>query len=285
MKDGTYHRSAASPDPCADTQPSDWAYIAEGGAHIVFSYRGRSETYATRALRARKPSATAEPLVQAEENDVCDRWRRNILPKLLPWQLLTTFSDVILEERWYKELLAMVDVVRPAQRKLTTDLTAKGNRTGVLLEDLTSSEDANGAIAVAIEIKVRYPVSGDLLLSRADVLPGKPKWGFLPCARHLQPPESVSVKSHVSRFRLHQHFRGQLDDPPYDPLDLFSGDKMRIRTAVDGLWKMWEISRGKNNNWKVFIGGKEISPEDVRPRSRCDHRPDSLRSYKRIYCQ
>ncbi|ADV22064.1 inositol-pentakisphosphate 2-kinase [Cryptococcus gattii E566] len=243
MKDGTYHRSAASPDPCADTQPSDWAYIAEGGAHIVFSYRGRSETYATRALRVRKPSATAEPLVQAEENDVCDRWRRNILPKLLPWQLLTTFSDVILEERWYKELLAMVDVVRPAQRKLTTDLTAKGNRTGVLLEDLTSSEDANGAIAVAIEIK--------------------PKWGFLPCARHLQPPESVSVKSHVSRFRLHQHFRGQSDDPPYDPLDLFSGDKMRIRTAVDGLWKMWEISRGKNNNWKVFIGGKEISPEDL----------------------
>lgn len=285
MKDGAYHRPAASPDPCADTQPSDWTYIAEGGAHIVFSYRGRSEAYATRALRVRKPSATTEPLVQAEENDACDRWRRNILPQLLPWQLLTTFSEVILEEWWYNELLAMADVVRPAQRKLATDLTAKGNRTGVLLEDLTSSEDANGAIAVAIEIKVRYPVPGDLLLSRADVLPGKPKWGFLPCARHLQPPESVSIKSHVSRFRLHQHFRGHSDDPPYDPLDLFSGDKMRMRTAIDGLWTMWEISRGKNNNWKVFIGGKEISPEDVRPRSRCDHRSDSLPSYKGIYCQ
>lgn len=38
---------------------------------------------------------------------------------------------------------------------------------------------------------------------------------------------------------------------------------MRMRTALDGLWTMWEISRGKVNNWKVFVGGKEISPDDL----------------------
>ncbi|OWZ78206.1 inositol-pentakisphosphate 2-kinase [Cryptococcus neoformans Tu401-1] len=243
MNDGNHYRTATSPNPSADTQPSDWAYIAEGGAHIVFSYQGQSKTYATRALRVRKPSATTESLAQAEENDVSGQWRRNILPKLVPRQLLTTSREVTLEEGWYKELLAMVDVVRPAQRKSAIDLAAKGDRRGVLLEDLTSNVDDDGAITVAIEIK--------------------PKWGFLPCTGHLQPPESVSIKSHVSRFRLHQHFRGRADDPPYDPLDLFSGDKMRMRTALDGLWTMWEISRGKSNNWKVFIGSKEISPDDL----------------------
>ncbi|OWZ62860.1 inositol-pentakisphosphate 2-kinase [Cryptococcus neoformans] len=243
MNDGNHYRTATSSNPSADTQPSDWAYIAEGGAHIVFSYQGQSKTYATRALRVRKPSATTESLAQAEENDVSGQWRRNILPKLVPRQLLTTSREVTLEEGWYKELLAMVDVVRPAQRKSAIDLAAKGDRRGVLLEDLTSNVDDDGAITVAIEIK--------------------PKWGFLPCTGHLQPPESVSIKSHVSRFRLHQHFRGRADDPPYDPLDLFSGDKMRMRTALDGLWTMWEISRGKSNNWKVFIGSKEISPDDL----------------------
>lgn len=163
MNDGNHYRPAISPNPSADTQPSDWAYIAEGGAHIVFSYQGRSKTYATRALRVGKPSATTEPLAQAEENDLFSQWRRSILPKLLPRQLLTTSREVILEDRWYKELLAMVDVDRPDQRKSGIDFAAKGDRRGVLLEDLTSSED-DGAIAVAIEIKVRYPSPGDFLM-------------------------------------------------------------------------------------------------------------------------
>lgn len=46
---------------------------------------------------------------------------------------------------------------------------------------------------------------------------------------------------------------------------------MRMRTALDGLWTMWEISRGKVNNWKVFVGGKEISPDDVGPHTRSGH--------------
>lgn len=57
-----------------------------------------------------------------------------------------------------------------------------------------------------------------------------------------------------------------------------------MRTALDGLWTMWEISRGKSNNWKVFIGSKEISPDDVGRSSRSRHRSDSLPSYKGVCC-
>lgn len=176
MNDGNHYRTATSPNPSADTQPSDWAYIAEGGAHIVFSYQGQSKTYATRALRVRKPSATTESLAQAEENDVSGQWRRNILPKLVPRQLLTTSREVTLEVGWYKELLAMVDVVRPAQRKSAIDLAAKGDRRGVLLEDLTFNVDDDGAITVAIEIKVCYPSPADFLMLMFS--PGSPNGDF-----------------------------------------------------------------------------------------------------------
>lgn len=142
----------------------------------MFSYQGQSKTYATRALRVRKPSATTESLAQAEENDVSGQWRRNILPKLVPRQLLTTSREVTLEEGWYKELLAMVDVVRPAQRKSAIDLAAKGDRRGVLLEDLTSNVDDDGAITVAIEIKVRYPSPADFLMLMFS--PGSPNGDF-----------------------------------------------------------------------------------------------------------
>lgn len=142
----------------------------------MFSYQGQSKTYATRALRVRKPSATTESLAQAEENDVSGQWRRNILPKLVPRQLLTTSREVTLEEGWYKELLAMVDVVRPAQRKSAIDLAAKGDRRGVLLEDLTSNVDDDGAITVAIEIKVCYPSPADFLMLMFS--PGSPNGDF-----------------------------------------------------------------------------------------------------------
>jgi inositol-pentakisphosphate 2-kinase len=36
-----------------------------------------------------------------------------------------------------------------------------------------------------------------------------------------------------------------------------------VNEALEGLWAGWRASEGKWNNWRVFVDGKEVSPEDV----------------------
>jgi hypothetical protein len=93
----------------------------------------------------------------------------------------------------------------------------------------------------------------------------QPKWGFLPSARYLQPPESVDIKTHHCRFCMHEGLRRPESGggARYCPLDLYSGDPMRMRKALDALWGAWRESGGANNNWRVFVDGKVVLPEDV----------------------
>jgi inositol-pentakisphosphate 2-kinase len=83
----------------------------------------------------------------------------------------------------------------------------------------------------------------------------------LPAHKSIHPAEAAAIKSTVSRYRLHQHFRGV--DTTYDPLDLYSGDEARMRTAISALWDLWETSKGQSNNWRVFVDGKAASPNEV----------------------
>jgi hypothetical protein len=36
-----------------------------------------------------------------------------------------------------------------------------------------------------------------------------------------------------------------------------------MRKALDALWGAWRESGGANNNWRVFVDGKVVLPEDV----------------------
>jgi inositol-pentakisphosphate 2-kinase len=51
----------------------------------------------------------------------------------------------------------------------------------------------------------------------------------------------------------------------YCPLDLFSGDEIRVTRAVRSLWNDWLVTQGSINNLKIFIRGKLLNPIDVRP--------------------
>ncbi len=63
----------------------------------------------------------------------------------------------------------------------------------------------------------------------------QPKWGFLPSADYLQPPESAPIKTQNCRFCMLYHLRHPDASPsPYCPLDLFSGDGGRIEKALCG---------------------------------------------------
>lgn len=57
--------------------------------------------------------------------------------------------------------------------------------------------------------------------------------------------------------------RGESVSLGYCPLDLFSGDRERIATAIRSLWNAWSESNGTVNNLKIFVKGKTILPADV----------------------
>jgi Inositol-pentakisphosphate 2-kinase len=49
------------------------------------------------------------------------------------------------------------------------------------------------------------------------------------------------------------------------PLDLFSGSKVRLECAIEGLWNSWIQSNGSINNLRIFSHGKIVLPSDVGP--------------------
>ena len=46
----------------------------------------------------------------------------------------------------------------------------------------------------------------------------------------------------------------------YCPLDLFSGDELRVKKAIHSLWDAWIGSSGQVNNLRVFVGGTMLKP-------------------------
>jgi len=102
----------------------------------------------------------------------------------------------------------------------------------------------------------------------------KPKWGFKPNPKtsQLSNPESF-VKYDYCRFCLHYLFKNkekieshEIQDsnevPPllknhFCPLDLYSGDDLRTRKAIDSLYNH------PGNNLKLFINGKQINLKNL----------------------
>lgn len=148
-----------------DTSPSDWRYVSEGGATIVFSYVGPpNPEYTGTVLRLRKSAATmgAYPLGASrsrepspiriddttdEPDDPMIEYQRKCMERLIPREHLARLESVRLERGWLKDLVAMHDVVRPTTRSVSdhVDLTRKK---GVLATDLV------GGDWLAVEIKV-----------------------------------------------------------------------------------------------------------------------------------
>ncbi|WVQ96629.1 hypothetical protein IAU59_003734 [Kwoniella sp. CBS 9459] len=238
------------PGLCNETSAKDWKYNGEGAEHIVFSYRGHQPTNIGNVLRIKKSTlAIALPPSHVEAKPVHAAWRDELLPKLVSPKLLLQAKTVDLEQSWAKELLVMAESVRPEKRRdgagkgladlITSDIQA------LVMEDTTINENGDDKVTLAVEIK--------------------PKWGFLPSAEWITPPEAVSIKSQNCRFCLHSHLRAGISDSEkgFCPLDLYSGDDAKMTLAVDHLWQMWVENGGKGNNWRMFINGDKINPDQV----------------------
>ncbi|ORX37294.1 inositol-pentakisphosphate 2-kinase, partial [Kockovaella imperatae] len=232
-------------DPCSETHARDWSYRAEGGAHFIFGYDGSAKGYVDRVLRIQKAVAASGP-----DETMRRVWVMDLLPKLLPRDLLLQSVLVELQEKWLKELMSTDMSKRPEERKGSMAGTASltdsisGSTHGWIMDDLIARGKKEESV-LCVEIK--------------------PKWGFLPDQQHVQPPEAAGIKSQIPRFHLHEHFRGNYtsEDVGYNPLDLFSGQQARMKKALEGLWLGWEASEGRKNNWRVYVDGQVVLPASV----------------------
>lgn len=230
------------------TPTSDWHYVAEGGANIVFGYHGSDPRYKARALRIPK---------NYKESDLATVWRDELLPRLLLAQDLPGKSTVKLPRQWVQDLVDASAVSRPQARRDADqrDLWPE-EIVASLMEDLRSGGKEQGQRVLAIEIKASsYWV---VMRPGADV---QPKWGFRPSSEFIHPPEAAAIKSQHSRYWLHQHLRGRASE--YEPLDLYSGDECRIKQAITSLWGLCQDSDGQSNSWRVFVDGQSVSVDHV----------------------
>lgn len=126
------------------TSPTDWKYISEGGATVVFSYRGPSHPILTgNVLRLRKASRQVggTPI----DNDV--PFQQKIISRLVDSIYLVHLQTVPLEAHWVEAFSRHHESSRPLERR-GTGMIDTSRCTAVLASDLV------GGIPCAVEVKV-----------------------------------------------------------------------------------------------------------------------------------
>ncbi|KAJ7085641.1 inositol-pentakisphosphate 2-kinase [Mycena belliarum] len=255
-----------------DTVPADWEYLSEGGATIVFRYKGppnpafegtvlrlrKCPLYDDTGRRIPKPlefescEALADrfglpldaPPPAPERPDPTVSFQQEIIAQLIPpahlprLEPLETLGGKTKRGPWLETLAEQCDPQRPLERRQTHGIE-QVYPTPVLATDLV------GGQGIAVEIK--------------------PKWGFIPSPTHLS-DHTRAVKMRTCRFCMHSHLRTQQGETVavgYCPLDLYSADESRVKKALAGLWDAWVASDGSVNSFKVFVHGKKISPTEA----------------------
>ncbi|BGP14116.1 hypothetical protein JCM10213_002414 [Rhodosporidiobolus nylandii] len=243
--------------PLSSTSPSSWIYTAEGGANLVLSFSGTPDSpYAGRALRLRKRKRPSRELRQGDEvhGESGVEFGRSVVERLLGRKQLPKMETVELERGWAEELAQRLseEKVRPPEREKEDEVDVEAGE-AVVVEDLVG-----GTGVLAVEIK--------------------PKWGFLPPPSRLSPSTSP-LKASFCRFCMHRYHKrapGHSSSPApgndaaaptahdegYCPLDLYSSDPERVRSALEKLYVGWVASNGEGNSLRVFLNGERLSPAD-----------------------
>ncbi|KAM0792601.1 hypothetical protein ACM66B_005262 [Microbotryomycetes sp. NB124-2] len=258
--------------PLSSTSPSEWQYVAEGGANLVLSHRVAHEPDSS-SLTARTPFdgllirvrkrklAQTDNKNELETSAVYDKvdsseFAQHVIEPLLnstrtssnasPTSLVVTQDQVDVEPGWLNELEEALKKggQRPPERLGLDKVDDKCDQV-VVCEDLVG-----GSNVVSVEIK--------------------PKWGFLPSPKYLS-DSTRDTKTTYCRFCMHRYTKEAHKHPMqaldrhqtgYCPLDLYSQDTGRVDKAVKALWDGWETSHGSANNLRIFVDGKRVEPHD-----------------------
>lgn len=232
--------------PSSDTSSSDWAYGAEGGAHVVFVYTGTSPKYIGKLLRVRKISTHRDdPL---EESSAV--WRDQLLPRLLPSTLLVEAGAVEMDAEWLRELLGRAEGSRAEERKKAGGLIKEvGDRPRVsMMENLRMvSGGSAGKRVLAVEIKVSF-----LLLATRSI--------SLLCSRNgascLLYPTSLRPKPQPSSPRLAAipFINTTAANPPGRVLTTLSTCSLAMRGGSATLWPDSGVSGGRLVGKQTALG-------------------------------
>lgn len=150
------------------TSPGDWKYVSEGGATIVFSYRGPPHpVFSGTVLRLRKArhelniavpwqpdskpaseSVIAEGVEQEEPDDPSISFQQKVASQLIEPAFLPRLEPVLVERSWLEGLRDSSEKDRPLERRSNDDIDVT-RRKGVLATDLVGGGDG-----WAVEIKV-----------------------------------------------------------------------------------------------------------------------------------
>jgi len=243
-----------------------WAYLAEGGAHLVLERRAVADddpNVAGRVLRLRKTKTpSSSPLVDAGRD--ATRVVRALAPEANPllddallWKGHPGFEACVTEQD--RSWAFVQHVMRPALGARFVDPGAHARVDRAFLEAvatavaparprdrrLNSRIDLDATTAALLRnanaLRSREETSSSLHVHRGDwfSVEIKPKCGF------VLPGDPKAT----SRFQMHQLLRarkGEIETrSAYDPLDLFAEDEGRQRRAVLAL------ARSPRNNFRI----------------------------------
>jgi hypothetical protein len=137
-------------DPSAETAASDWSYIGEGGAHVLFAYHGTVASWKTRVLRIRKRKANPEDATQ----QALSTWRSELLPRILPTADLLLQQKVHVEGLWLRQVVHAAKGERSEGRIAENALEELGDVS--VMGNAIGSASTTGSRTLAMEIKVSH---------------------------------------------------------------------------------------------------------------------------------
>lgn len=137
----------------SQTSPSEWKYISEGAATVVFSYNGPHHPILTgRVLRLRKAPREGHGPRHSVSDDNPVAFQQSVVSRLLDPSYLPDLQTIPLQADWVEALSINHESFRPQERRSTSVIDCS-RQTGVLAPDLI------GGLSCAVEVKVNnyYP--------------------------------------------------------------------------------------------------------------------------------
>ncbi|KAK1218156.1 hypothetical protein PQX77_019176 [Marasmius sp. AFHP31] len=270
---------------------TDWKYVSEGGATIVFSYIGPSNpSFDGMVLRLRKQpnvpvgvrdsdsdsSSSDSDGEESEDEDPSISFQRQCMSRLIPKEHLPRLQSTLLRMDPVRSI--SVDektgvYTYPYQdekkRKMPGSYPIHGpphihsNRWARALAKAHEHErPENRKRTGGVDVhKHKGVLATDLIGGNGERVSVEIK-----VAQMVLPTQSNLPLTTNSRDSKH-HPNNNIETKPthhaqglaahgYCPLDLFSADEERVREALGALYDAWEATEGKVNNFKVFLGGK-----------------------------
>ncbi|WCJ35219.1 Inositol-pentakisphosphate 2-kinase family protein [Euphorbia peplus] len=230
---------------------SDWEYRGEGAVNLVLAYTGSSPLFIGKVMRILKVAKKSEQELTDEEillwkvhNELVSAptkefaqliYVKNVISPLLGPEHVDPGIHVPVSKEFLDSIEKKVTSQRPASRVEAAKIDTQCDY-GLLMSDHSLFPPGKDKVGSCISVEI------------------KPKCGFLPESRFIA--ERNAIKKRITRFRMHQVLKLQKHEVSelsrYDPLDIFSDSKKKIRKAVNDLFIT------PQNNFRVFLNGTLI---------------------------